>query len=217
MLPSNTCHFCCLSRAHEKDNKNHALRNTLPIPYYIKHPARSHQPVNQNYRNNLATTTTTTTMIKTRRPGRPCPPGGRVPSAAEPHSVRPRPARPSPLRYVPGRRQPVGVHARAHKGKTWEEPPRTRRSAIGQRRRRPVTVLPRRRHAKKEHDVLIIAPCLFPNHPAHRRPYPPLPSSPGSNAIGQRQRHAATVRPRHVTFVVAEKMGIGKNTMSYLF
>ena len=31
--------------------------------------------------------------------------------------------------------------------------------------------------------------CPFPDHPARRRPYPPLPSSPGYSAIGQLRRH----------------------------
>ena len=142
-------------------------------------------------------------------------PGSRVLSAAKPHPVRPRPARPSPLRCIPGRRQPVGV--RAVTGETEDEPPRTRLSAIGQRGR-PAAVPPRRCHAKKEHCLLKFSSHPPPtNHSARRRPCPPLHSSPGCSVIGQWRWRAATVLPRHVIFVVAQKRRIGKNPILYLF
>ena len=93
-----------------------------------------------------------------------------------------------------------------------------RRSDIGQRRRRPATVPPRRRHAKKEHCVLNFSSHPPPtNHSACRRPCPPLHSSPGCSVIGQWRWRAATVLPRHVIFVVAQKRRIGKNPILYLF
>ena len=92
-----------------------------------------------------------------------------------------------------------------------------RRSAIGQRGR-PATVPPWRRHAKKEHCVLNFSSHPPPtNHSARRRPCPPLHSSPGCSVIGQWRWRAATVLPRHVIFVVAQKRRIGKNPILYLF
>ena len=144
-------------------------------------------------------------------PRRPC--AQRRQAASRPSTARSSVA--APLRPRPssaGRRPRAPTQVRPVRSRRVR-----RRSAICQRRRRPATVPPRRRHAKKDHDVLIVAACPLSNHPARRRPYPPLPSSPGSSAIGQLRRHAATVRPRHVSFVVAGKRDIGEMTMLYLF
>ena len=74
-------------------------------------------------------------------------------------------------------------------------------SAIGQRRRRSAAVSPCRRHSKREHDVIIISPRSFANHPLvvvlillFRPPQDVAPSA------------SAARPPRHrVTFVVVAR------------
>jgi len=126
-------------------------------------------------------TTTTTTM--TTRPD----PASMVPHrpsgcAAERHPVRPRPARPPPLRYVPGRRQPVGIRARARTGETREEPPRTE---VG--RYRPAAAPCRGPSAAPgcEEGVLCFKCLLRPssNHSA-RRCRPPQDAAPSASGGG---------------------------------
>ena len=152
-------------------------------------PAVIPQNSNQNQHNN-------NNNDETRRPGRPCRPCGRVPSAAEP-SAPPRPARPPPLRCVAGRHQPVDVHARAHTGEAREELPRSKverhRPAAAALCRGPAVSPPREKGARCYSHLS----SFFSNHPARRRPYPPLLSSSGCGAIGQRRQRPAAVCQRH--------------------
>ena len=129
---------------------------------HLREIVQQEPPSSRRTRTRTRTTTTTTiTTTMTTRPDSasmvPHRPSG---CAAKRHPVRPRPARPPPLRYVPGRRQPVGIRAAS----TQVRPGRSRRarrwSAIGQRRR-PATVPPRRRDAKKEYFVLNISFVLL--------------------------------------------------------
>ena len=176
------------------------------------HRAASGQPSSRRIRTKTNTTTTTTM-----RPGV-------LAGLVVPAAVYPAPPNHPPLHGPRVHRRSAASPAvisrsASARARTEVTPGRSRRarrwSAISQRWWRPAAVPPWRRHAKQEHDVVIISSRPFSNKSARRRPYPPLPSSPGCGAIGQSD--AATVRPRHITFVVAGKRGIGKNTMSYLF
>ena len=127
--------------------------------------------------------------------------------SAPPSRIRPSTARSSvaaPLRPRPssaGRRQ----RARTLTGETREEPPRTRRSPIGQRRR-PAAVPPRCRHAKKEYCVVIFSPRPSPNSSVSSSLSPP-------SVLPRIKR----LLPRRVIFVVARKRDIGMNPMLCLF
>ena len=176
------------------------------------HRAARGQPSSRRIRTKTNTTTTTTM-----RPGV-------LAGLVVPAAVYPAPPNHPPLHGPRVHRRSAASPAvisrsTSTRARTQVRPGRSCRarrwSAIGQRRRRSAAVSPCRRHAKQEQDVVIISSRPVSNKSARRRPYPPLPSSPGCGAIGQSD--AATVRPRHITFVVAGKRGIGKNTMSYLF